>query len=85
MNNGPVTLILLLLSVACLSAYAAPHVGNDDLPASVDWRDHGLVTGVWKEAGCNSSWAIATANVIEAAYAKKTGKLDLLSPQQLSS
>ena len=54
-----------------------------DLPAKVDWRDHGLVTPIKAQGNCGSCWAFAAVGAIEGAHAKATGKLESLSEEQL--
>ena len=66
---------IVLLSASLLFA--------DDLPDSVDWRGKGIMSEIREEGKCKSSWAIATACVIEAHYAKEHGKFKELSIQQL--
>ena len=73
----------MIAAFAFIVLLSASRLFADDLPDSVDWREKGLVTEVWNEGGCNSSWAIATANVIESYYAKNYGKLPRLSIQEL--
>lgn len=78
-------------SIAMLSGLSAVvffflhifHCDSADVSAGIDWRSKEITTGVWKERGCNSSWAIATANSVESQHAKKTGELVLLSIQEL--
>jgi len=58
-----------------------------DLPASVDWRDQGVITGVRDQGQCGSCWAFASASQI-ATYAKindMSHDLVELSPQHLTS
>lgn len=56
-----------------------------DLPASVDWRDHGVVTPTKNQGGCGSCWAFSATEVLESHVAVQTGKLLVLSPQELVS
>ena len=66
---------------------AAPvdHDYIKSLPDSVDWRDKGVVTPVKNQGGCGSCWAFSATETLESALAIATGKLDVLSPQQLVS
>lgn len=51
------------------------------LPASVDWRDHGVVSPVKNQGGCGSCWAFAATETVESAYAVASGNLVELAPQ----
>lgn len=55
------------------------------LPASVDWRDQGVVTAVKNQGGCGSCWAFAATETVESAYARATGDLVELAPQAFVS
>lgn len=54
-----------------------------NLPASVDWREKGAVSPVKDQADCGSCWTFATTGSVESAVYLKTGKMNLLSEQQL--
>ena len=57
----------------------------EDLPASVDWREQGVINPVRDQGMCGSCWAFAAAGAMEA-YAKINDMdRDLLelSPQHL--
>jgi len=51
--------------------------------ANVDWRTKGVVTDVKDQSMCGSCWTFGTAEEIESDYALKTGKLVVLSEQQI--
>jgi cathepsin L len=52
-------------------------------PRSLDWRSAGVVTAVKNQGGCGSCWAFAATEVVESAFAIATGRLEVLSPQQV--
>jgi len=54
-----------------------------DLPSDIDWRDWGVITDVKDQGRCGSCWTFATAEATESAYALATGKLHVLSEQQI--
>lgn len=75
--------VVFLAALFLATAHGLP-VSNDDVPDAVDWREKDIIRGVWNEGGCNSSWAIATAELIESSYNKKYRRDPvLLTPQQL--
>jgi len=59
------------------------HSIDVDLPASVDWRDKGLVTPVKNQQQCGSCWAFSAVGSMEGQHALKTGKLVSLSESQI--
>jgi cathepsin L len=64
-----------------------PFVIDDpsDLPESVDWRSHGVVTPVKSQGFCGSCWAFASTTVLESHLALETGVLYTLAVQELVS
>lgn len=54
------------------------------LPRSVDWRKHGIVSPVKDQGHCGSCWAFASTATIESHVAKATGLLFDLSVQQMA-
>jgi cathepsin L len=53
------------------------------LPASVDWRDKGVVTAVKNQGPCGSCWAFSASATLESHIAINTGKLFNFSEQQM--
>jgi len=55
-----------------------------ELPASMDWRNEGVITAVKDQGHCGSCWAFASAAVLESHVAIQSGLLYDLSPQQIA-
>jgi len=58
-------------------------VGNVDIPATWDWRTHGVITGVYNQGQCGSCWTFSATECVEAATALAGKGLHNLSPQQI--
>jgi len=61
---------------------SAPQVARD-LPATWNWTDQGVVTGVKDQGQCGSCWAFSTTGSTEGCHALKTSNLVSLSEQNL--
>jgi cathepsin L len=55
-----------------------------ELPVSVDWRNHGVVSSVKDQGYCGSCWAFAAAATLESHVALNTGLLYQFSPEQIA-
>jgi len=53
------------------------------LPASLDWREKGVVTPVKDQGGCGGCWSFSAAETTESAVAIASGKLLVFSEQEL--
>ena len=73
----------MIAAFALIVLLSASPVFADNLPGSVDWRGKVFLSLLWIEGRCKSSWAIATATVIQAYHAKENGKSNVLSVQEL--
>jgi C1A family cysteine protease len=58
---------------------------DGDLASDVDWRTKGAVTAVKDQGQCGSCWAFSATEAIESYSFLSTGKLPILSPQQINS
>ncbi|GJM84995.1 hypothetical protein PR202_ga00719 [Eleusine coracana subsp. coracana] len=65
------------------SAHDAPVLPTDGLPGDFDWRDHGAVGPVKNQGSCGSCWSFSASGALEGAHFLATGKLEVLSEQQM--
>ncbi|CAD6261200.1 unnamed protein product [Miscanthus lutarioriparius] len=65
------------------SAHEAPILPTDGLPTDFDWREHGAVGPVKDQGSCGSCWSFSTSGALEGAHYLATGKLEVLSEQQM--
>jgi cathepsin L len=69
---------------------ALKHDGSKDvpveaLPPALDWRSKGVVTKVKDQGSCGGCWSFSAAETLESHIAINTGKLFVLSEQELLS
>jgi len=60
-----------------------PIINVADLPQNVDWRDKGIISPVKDQGRCGSCWSFATTEEVESYWALSTGRLHILSEQQI--
>ncbi|XP_066347005.1 cysteine proteinase 1-like [Miscanthus floridulus] len=65
------------------SAHEAPILPTDGLPTDFDWREQGAVGPVKDQGSCGSCWSFSTSGALEGAHYLATGKLEVLSEQQM--
>uniref|UniRef100_A0A0N5A141 Cathepsin L-like n=1 Tax=Parastrongyloides trichosuri TaxID=131310 RepID=A0A0N5A141_PARTI len=57
---------------------------NVTIPESIDWRKYNRVSPVQNQLDCGACWIFSGNGAMEAAYAKKSGKLYSFSVQQVA-
>lgn len=71
-------------SIAGVSSFK-PSLTAAELPASMDWRDKGVISPVKNQGMCGSCWAHAVIEQLESYLALATGNMTILSVQELVS
>jgi len=62
-----------------------PNRFYSEMPRDVDWRNNGAITSTKDQGNCGSCWAFSATEAVESFYQIKTGSLQVLSPQQITS
>ncbi|XP_048749301.1 procathepsin L-like [Ostrea edulis] len=72
-------------NVSYLKSQPASNLWEDTsgLPSELDWREKGWVGPVGNQFSCGSCWAFTATGALEGQVKNKTGKLIVLSVQQL--
>jgi len=61
-----------------------PIPDNDvEIPVDWDWRQHGVITGVYNQGQCGSCWTFSATECVESATAIAGHGLHNLAPQQI--
>ncbi len=63
--------------------YQSDNKFMQDLPATFDWRDKGVVSSVKDQGSVGSCWAFSTVGNVESQWALKGKELTSLSAEQL--
>ena len=65
------------------TVYPPSMLNLNELPNSVDWREHGIVNPIKNQAQCGSCWAFSAIASLEGQYALKHKNLTSFSEQDL--
>ena len=58
-------------------------IDPDDIPEHWDWREKGVLSGVWEQGACGGCWAFTTTTAMEGIHYIWTREKITLSPQML--